>query len=79
MNETYSDSPSAVPAVLSELSSIFSRDVSCPKLAGTFLHNFFQHWTSPAGDRERHQGYGEIPGLALLNLLFTGLEVDFIL
>jgi hypothetical protein len=38
----------------------------------------FLRGTSPAVDREGHQGYREMPGLALVKLLFTGSAVDLI-
>ena len=43
-----------VPVELSKLSSTFSRNVSCPKHAGTFLERFLQHWRNEScwGPRE---------------------------
>jgi hypothetical protein len=43
-----------VPVSFSKLSSIFSRNVFCPKHAGTFLERFLQHWRNEScwGPRE---------------------------
>jgi hypothetical protein len=46
------------------------------KHAGTFLERFLQHWRNEScWGRERHQGYGEIPGLALVKFFFTGRQL----